>query len=700
MLEEFLKPSCVAVVGASGNPGKVGYAALRNMIQHGFAGKIVPVNPEAEEVLGLKCYSNVLSFLGSIDLALIAVPARAVPSVVEDCGRKGVKGVVIFSSGFREVGGNGVLLERELVNLCRKFGVRMLGPNCLGVINTYMPINASFAATMPLRGGVGFISQSGALCSMVLGWSLTEQVGFSNFVSLGNKADLDEGDFIRALGEDEKTRVILLYIEGIEKGEKFLEAAEEFSRTKPIIVLKAGVSEAGARATSSHTGSIAGSDIAYEAAFKEAGVIRVRTLEELFNLTKAFEKQPMPRGMGIGIVTNAGGPGILAVDASEKYGLRMASIGSRTVDLLRKKLPPASNFHNPIDLLGDAGAGRYEFALKMMLDDPNVDALIVILTPQAMTEPEKTAEAIVKVYRSHLEKPVLAIFLGGKEVEGAARILLDSGIPNYQFPEQAVFAVRKMFDFIQRKERFEEARRVKFDVDRGKVKDVLAAVRSEGRVNLRSDEARNVVEAYGIAVPKSFVVGAKELAVSAAEEIGYPVALKVVSPEILHKTDIGCVKLNLKTPEEVERAFDDIIHNASLYVRGARVFGVEVQEMAGGGKEMIVGVTKDLQFGHLVMFGLGGIYVNLLRDVSFRLNPLTVRKAWNMMEETRAYRLLRGFRGEPPSDVASVVEVLLRVSQLVEDFKEICDMDINPLQVYEEGKGCLALDVKMTLEAK
>jgi len=696
-LEAIFNPKSVAIIGASRTPGKVGYVLTKNMIDSGYDGEIYPINPNAEEILGLKAYPSVMDVPGNVDLAVIAIPSAYVLMVAEECGEKGVKALVVISAGFKETGHEGALLERQLVAVGEKYGMRIQGPNCLGLINTAVPINLSFAAGMPRRGRIGFISQSGALGTAVLDWVLQQDIGFHSFISLGNKGDLDEVDYIEAMGEDEDIAVILLYLESIEKGRRFLDVASEVVEKKPVIILKGGTSNAGARAAGSHTGALVGSFLAYKTAFDRAGVILAESVEELFNYAIAFTVQPLPKGEGVAIVTNAGGPGILATDLSEKLGVRMAGISSETRNRLRNGLPPAAATGNPVDVLGDAKADRYKFAVETVLRDGRVYAVVVLLTPQAMTESMETALALAEIMKRDPGKPVITVFMGGNSVKEAAEYLNDSGIPCYDFPEKGIKTIYAMYEYSRfLREPVYPPARFK-DVDREAVREIIDTVRKDGRVVLLSNEAADVVEAYGIAAPENRLAQSPEEAANYAEELGYPVVLRIVSPDILHKTDVGGVALNLNSAEEVASAYDGIITSVSRYMPRARIYGMMVYHMVPRGREMIIGMSQDVQFGPLMMFGLGGIYVNFLKDVSFRLAPLSEPEARGMIEETKAFTLLKGIRGEPPSDIESIKMTLLRVGQLVSDFPEIVEMDINPIIVYGEGEGCTALDVKITL---
>jgi acetyltransferase len=696
-LDTFFVPRSVAIIGASRTPGKVGHILTKNIIDSGFRGEIYLINPNANDILGLKCYPSILDAPGQIDLAIFAIPADLVLKVADECGRKGVKGLIIISAGFKETGRKGAILEEQLLELGRKFNMRIQGPNCLGIINTSASLNLSFAEGMPRRGSIGFISQSGALGTAVLDWILKEEIGFHSFISLGNKADLDEIDFIEAMGDDEEVSVILLYIESIEEGRRFLDVVSDVVEKKPVVVLKGGTSTAGAKAAGSHTGALVGSFLVYQTAFDRAGVILAEGVEELFNFGIAFSEQPIPEAEGIAIVTNAGGPGILATDLSEKLGLMLSGLTLETQSQLRKFLPPAAAVGNPVDILGDAKADRYKHAIERVLKDNNVNAVVVILTPQAMTESFATAEAVVELRNQLSEKPIVTVFMGGKKVEEAQRLLNKNGISCYDFPENAIKTISALYGY----SRFLNEPKhhpIRFrDVNPEKVRKVLDLVKKDNRVVLLSNEAAEVVKAYSINAPKNAIARNAEEAIKYAEELGFPVVLRIVSPDILHKTDIGGVVLNLMNPEEVKNAYERILSNVYRFTPQARIYGVMVYHMAPSGREIIIGMSQDVQFGPLIMFGLGGIYVNFLKDVSFRLAPLSESDAREMMEETKAFSLLKGIRGETPSDIEALKNILLRVGQLVWDFPEIVEMDINPVMVYGQGEGCIALDVKITL---
>jgi acetate---CoA ligase (ADP-forming) len=693
----FFSPDSVAVIGASRREGAVGNEVVKNLLNCGYPGKIFPVNPKAENLLGLKCYPNVLNIKDDIDLGIITVPAETVPKAAEEAGKKGLKGLIVISAGFREIGLEGLKRENALLDVCRKYQMRLVGPNCLGLINTSTPINASFAPQMPKKGGISFASQSGALCTAILDWAEKEGIGFSNLISLGNMADMDEADFMQLLAEDPSTKAILIYVEGIKEGRKFLKVAPMVSKKKPVVILKPGVSEAGARAAASHTGSAAGSGVAYDVAFKKCGILRASSIEEMFNLGIAFSYQSVPHGRNVAIVTNAGGPSVVAVDACSSQNLGMAWLSPETSESLRKNLPPQASWINPIDVLGDALADRYEFALKTVLPEDYIDSIIVILTPQAMTQALETAKHLIALNSKFPEKPMFAVFMGGERIEKAVKVLNEAGIPVYSHPEKAVLALAGMTQYRDRLNRTVEDEYPPFKPDRETVHRILDRAKTERRTSLITEETRQIVQAYGIPIPPSEMAQNVRQAVNAANKIGYPVALKVVSPQILHKTDIGGVKLNINSERETISAFNEIIRNSNFFMPEARIFGVEVQKMVPKGREVIIGMTRDIQFGPLIMFGLGGIYVNILKDFSFRLAPLSVQNVSEMMTETKSYALLRGVRGERSADIDSVVNIILKVSQLVMDFEAISEIDINPLFAYERDKGVLALDVKITV---
>ena len=697
MLDMFSSPQAVAVIGASREPEKLGYNVLHNIVQYGYAerGAVYPINPNAKEILGLKCYPSVLVVPEAIDLAVIVIPSKQVLNALVECGEKGVKGVVIISAGFREMGQEGWQREREIVSVARRYGMRLVGPNCLGLIDTIARLNASFAVGMPRQGTIAFMSQSGALCTAILDMALADEVGFSRFVSLGNKADLDEIAFIEEWADDPYTRVIIAYLEGISDGTEFMRVAERVSRHKPIIAIKAGTTSAGSRAVSSHTGTLAGLERAYEAAFRQSGVIRARSVQELFDFSIAFARQPLLQNDRIVIVTNAGGPGIMATDACELAGLRLAPLEAETMTSLRSFLPAAASVLNPVDVLGDARADRYERTVSQVLDDPNVGGVIVIVTPQIMTQVEETARVVGQLSKKR-KKPILGCFMGREAVAPGIRILNEHAVPNYPVPERAVAALAAMM--AHRRWHVRPAAQLEtFAVDRSRVQGALQRVKEEGRVAMGDAEAWEVLEAYGIATPKTRLARSPDEAVGLAEEIGFPVAVKIASPDILHKTDVGGVQLNVATAADVRKAYALMVYRAGQYVPNAEIWGCLIQEMIIGGKEVIVGMHRDPNFGPLMMFGLGGIYVEALGDVAFRVVPFDRREAKEMIGEIRASGVFRGVRGEGVSDLEALSEALLRLSQLAADFPEIVEFDINPVTVFEDGHGLVGIDPRLVL---
>ncbi|NPV73286.1 MAG: acetate--CoA ligase [Pelotomaculum sp.] len=696
-LTSFFNPESVAVIGASRSPGKIGNVILKNLIKSGYRGKIFPVNPKEAEIEGIPCYPSIERAPEPAGLAIISVPAAKVLEAAEECGKTGVKYLVVISAGFKETGKEGLELERRLVETCKKYKMRMLGPNCVGFMDTHVPINASFAAGFPMKGEIAFISQSGAMVLSILDWSFQAGLGFSKFVSLGNKAELTEAHLIEDAAEDPYTKVILCYIEDVENGPHFLEVARRASRKKPVIILKSGTSQAGAQAASSHTGALAGSDLAYETAFRQCGVIRARSMPELFDLAVAFACQPVPKGEKVAIITNSGGPGIVATDNVELKNLKMARFTKETLNELRSYLPPESNIYNPVDVLGDAKADRYRFALEKVLADPGVDSVVVLVCPAGVTEPLETARTMIELGKAYPEKPLFAAFMGGERLHGGVRALSEAKIPCFTFPEPAISAISGLVGYARTRERPQKEEVFNFkDLDKKTVKAIFYDVKKDNRLVLLGSEAAEVVAAYGVPVAPTVLSSSPEEAAGQADKIGYPVVLKIASPKIMHKTDVGGVKTGLATHDQVKAGFIEIMDNVHRYLPRVSVYGVEVQKMMPKGIELIIGVTRDVQFGPLIAFGLGGIYVNLLKDVSFRLTDgLSPREVINMIAETKAYTLLRGYRGEKPADIKAIIEIIGRVAKLVNDFPEITEMDINPVFAY--NKGACALDVKITI---
>jgi len=695
-------PRSIAVIGASRDPNSVGQSVFRNILMGGYKGVLYPVNPKAQFILSVKAYPSITEVPDEVDLAVIVVPAPIVLQVLEECGEKGVKGAIVISAGFKEIGGEGIERERRLKEIADKYGIALIGPNCLGVINTdpAISMNASFAGNMPQQGRIAFISQSGALCTAVLDYARGQGIGFSKVVSMGNKADIDEADILMALAEDPQTSVILMYLEELTSGRRFIDVARvitgELPQPKPILAIKAGRTAAGARAASSHTGALSGSDEVYEAILAQAGVLRVESVEELFDYAEAFVNQPLPNGPRIAIITNAGGPAIMAADACARYGLELSNLTEETRKKLKASLPPAASIQNPIDLIGDAQHDRYEIALEAVMKDPNVDMIAVLLTPQAMTDVEEVARTIVRISKSD-GKPIVATFMGWYDVSPGIKVLIENGIPHYSFPEQAIRALAAMYRFVKWLTRPRTDIKFFADVDKNTAREIILKARSEGRRLLREDEALKVLEAYKFPVMLWGIASSPEEAVKVANEIGYPVVMKILSPDIIHKFDVGGVILNLDSEGAVIDAFEKMMKQVSEKCPDARIDGVLIQKMAKKGVETILGMTRDPIFGPMLMFGLGGIYVEVLKDVTFRVAPVRELGALRMVKSIRSSAMLSGYRGQPPSDIDAIVECICRLSQLVIDFDEIEELDINPLMVFPKGEGASVLDARILL---
>jgi acetate---CoA ligase (ADP-forming) len=621
--------------------------------------------------------------------------------VMEECAKVKVKSVIVITAGFKEVGPEGKKLEEEVIATARRAGIRFIGPNCLGIISPPHKLNASFGGDLPIPGSIGYISQSGALLAAILDLANANGMGFSSLISIGNKADVDELDLIKALGVQKDTKVIAGYLENITNGDEFVREAEEISYTKPILLMKSGSTAAGAKAASSHTGSLAGGDVAYESAFKRAGVIRCDSIKEQFDFAQAFANQPLPEGPNVAVLTNAGGPGIMAADAIEERGLTFAKLSEETIKKLAEKLPAAANTRNPVDVLGDALADRYEFALDVVLDDPNVHSVVLLLTPQAMTQAKETAEAVVKILKKKkMNKPVLACFLGASKVADGVAVLRQGRIPQYDSPESAVATLRVMVDHIRWRTRPKRVVRL-FSVNRRKVESILERHLRQGLLDIGEAEAKEIIEAYGFATPKGSIATTAEQAANIAQQLGFPVVLKIWSPDILHKSDVGGVKVGLQSEGQVKDAFDLMMYRIPKKKPDAHILGVLVQEMVRtAGKEVIIGMHRDPHFGPLMMFGMGGIMVEVLKDVAFYLAPLTSEEAKQMLVNTKTYHILKGVRGQEGVDIEAIAEGLQRVSQLVTEFPEIKEMDINPYVVGAPGTTPIAVDARISLEKK
>jgi acetyltransferase len=721
-LEPILRPKSIAVIGASRQRNTIGWQILDNLLRVGFNGPVYPVNPKASAIHSIPAYKSIADVPGPVDLAVVVVPNKYAAQVIRQCVKKDVKGLVVISAGFKEVGGEGIAREQELVDIVREAGIRMVGPNCLGVINNdpAVSMNATFAPARPPVGPVGFVSQSGAMGASILDYAESLNIGISMFVSSGNKAEVSGNDVIEYWRDDPGTQVILMYLESFGKPETFVELGREITQRKPICVVKSGRTGAGARAAASHTGAMAGTELATDAIIKQAGALRAETVEELFDLAMSFANQPLPVGNRVAIVTNAGGPGIMAADACEANGLSVVHLAPETEDLLRTRLPEEASVKNPVDLIASASAENYEFALQCVFDDPNVDAAIAAFVPPLGIQTKDVAAAIVRVNERHPEKPLLAVLMGREGLPDGLAELHDASIPAYIFPESAARALGAMWQYRCIAGR-RTGRVLEFEADDGAVEAIIESTLAAGQGKLSEPDAMRVLEAYGVPVaPWTFVSkdGPRSLAPAVAEaagDVGFPVALKVVSPDVVHKTDVGGVALGLENKAEVERAVRAMVKQVTeppaepkKSRKGAkktkrpkkepRIDGVMVQQMAGGGLETIVGLTRVPRVGALIMFGMGGIYVEALRDVVLRLAPLHDVDAEEMIREVKLFRLLEGVRGQAPRDLDALEEAILRISQLAERHPRIEEMDINPLISLEQGAMAIDARVQVTAE--
>jgi 4-hydroxybutyrate---CoA ligase (ADP-forming) len=694
----FFSPESIAIIGASEKPG-VGKTIFYNITKH-FKGKIYPVTPSNPTVGGLTAYKNVLDIPDSIDLAVVAAPSKFTPSVMEEVGKKGIKGAIIVSAGFKEVDEAGAKLEREVGEIAKKYDIKVIGPNCLGIISFSKDniMNSTFLKITPKYGNIALVSQSGAICAATVEDAEAQNIGFSKVISMGNKVDMDESDVLELLAEDEDTRVIVMYLEDIRNARRFMEIAKKITaeRKKPIIVLKSGRTAEGAKAAASHTGALGGSDANYEAAFAQCGVIRVDTMGELFDLATAFSKQPLPNG-NVVIVSNAGGPAIISTDACSRFGLKMADISSIR-DEIAAVIPAYGSPRNPVDIVGDADYLRFEKVLHLTLAHPNVGSVVTMCTPSATLNYDDLARVLVKVSQQFPNKTILASLMGLAEGMENRRIMSEGGIPYYLYSEPAIRTLKSMYDFKKWVDEVSNKRTtLQFAKDTAKVKSVFENVRKNGRSNLLEEEGYEVLEAYGFPTPKSILCTREQECMDAANEIGYPLVMKVVSPDIIHKSDAGGVKVGIKTDDELKNSFRTITENALKYKSDAKIKGVLVQEMIKSAKETILGASQDPTFGPVIMFGLGGIYVEVLKDVVFRIVPIDEQEAIKMVESIKTIKLLKGVRGEKSSDLKAIADSLQRLSQLVVDFPEIKEFDINPLLVLEEGKGARVVDARIIL---
>lgn len=695
-LKPFFEPAGVAVIGASANPTKLSHGIFKNLNRYGYPGGKYPVNPGANEILGQKCYAGILDVPNPVDLAVIILPAPAIPEVLKDCGKRNIPAAIIISGGFREIGSQGLQLEEECLQIAEKNNIRLIGPNCVGNINLITGLNTTFIQGMPVRGGIGFLSQSGAVCGGIVDHVVNKQIGFSHFVSLGNEADVNETDVIEYLASDDATRVITAYVESIRNGRRFIDICKKVSRIKPIVILKAGRSEAGGKAVSSHTGSMAGSRAAYSAAFKQAGVIEVFSVEELLNVSQALDFSPLPKGRKTAILTNAGGPAALAADSLDENGFQLARLNEQSMSNLKPQLAAAAQVGNPIDMLGGADPKQYQAALHEVLFDAGVDLAIPILVPQALVNPAQVAQAIAdETLKS--KKPVIACFMGEQSIVEARQILHENRITMLDYPEKIGSVCAGLWRYAEIKLHKNIDKTVQLtNLDPKGVAHFFDA--HIGEKVFGEMESRLIFEKYGLPIVAGQLAKNKEEALDLAEKFGYPLVLKIAAKGIMHKSDVQGVVVGIKNDTELTFAWDEIMKKAKLANASSVIQGCMVEKMAKPGWEVILGMKRDPNFGALMMFGLGGIFVELYRDVSFRVAPLSRSGAKEMVAETKAAALLKGFRGKLEADLEGIYDCLQRLSQLAMDFPSICEMEINPLVVYPKSEGVLGLDCRILLE--
>ncbi len=698
-LTPFFSPQGVAIIGASLDPTKLGYGLSRNLVQSGYRGAIHFINLKGGNLMGHPVYRHISETPDPVDLAVVLIPAQAIPAAIEDCAQRGIKALIIASGGFRETGSQGAALEDKCLDIARAYGVRLLGPNCIGLIDTHLPIDTTFLSPPgPTPGDVAFISHSGAICAAVIDWARGQGFGLSRMVSLGNQSDVTETDLLAPVAEDPYTRVITLYLEGVSDGRRFLEQAQAVTRQKPIVALKVGRYMSSQQAVASHTGALAGLESAYNAAFRRAGVIRAETTEELFDWARALAWCPLPKGRSVGVLTNAGGPGVTAIDALEAQGLKIANLSSGTEAALRDLLDPAASLKNPVDMLAAATPQQYAGCLQVLLDDVHVDSVMVILPPPPMHTAGGIAKAVIPVIYT-ADKPVIVALMGERLIQEAVEHFRAARIPEYRFPERAAEALAVL---TQRAEYLTSSSEIQDrslqplnDLNSSAVGSILSKYDSGGFIS--QEDAFDLMNAYGIPTIQPQLAQTAHQAADLAQEMGFPVAIKIASPHIPHKSDVGGVLLHLQNPQEVENGFAKIIENSQAALPDAEILGVLVQRMIPAEQDVIIGAIQDPQFGALVMFGSGGIEVEGLKDVQFALAPLSIKEAKQMLADTWAGKKLHGFRNLPPADQGAVVDVLLRLAQLACDYPQLAEIEINPLSVLEQGKGAFAVDVRVRL---
>ena len=692
----ILSPRSIAVIGASDKRGSVG-ATITSNIMNGFRGTVYPISPTREKVFYKRAYKSVLDVPKQIDLAVIVIKNTLVAPVLEECGKKKIRGVIIITAGFKEVDEAGAKREQQVKDIAKKYGIHVIGPNCLGVMNLdpKTMMNSTFLKVTPKSGKIALVSQSGAICAALVEDASAQGIGFSAVVSLGNKAAMSEVDVLKILAKHKQTKVIVMYLEDMGDGQEFLKVCKNITKKlkKPVLVLKSGRSPEGAKAAMSHTGALMGSDEIYDALLRQSGAIRVDTMEELFDYATAFSKQPLPKG-GLVIVSNAGGPAIISTDACSKMKIKMADIAS-----IRKKIdqviPPWGSSRNPVDIVGDADFNRFHNVLDRVLRHPKVGSVITMCTPSGTLDYDKLAEVVVQMSKKY-KKTMLASLMGLDEGVTNREILAKGDVPYYTYAEGAIRTLAAMIRF-SNWVKSPTGRITKFKADKAKAKKILDKAKSERRPNLLEEEGQEILRAYGLPLPKSALAASEAEALKAAKKIGYPVVMKIASPQIIHKSDAGGVRVNLASDAEVRAAFKEIIKNAKSYNSKAQIKGVLIVEMVKGGKELIIGSKLEPGFGPVIMLGMGGIYVEVLKDVTFKLAPVTEMEADDMIASIKTQKLLQGVRGERPSDIAKLSECIQRLSQLVSDFEEIKELDMNPVLVMEKGRGCRILDVRIGL---
>ena len=697
-LDKLFNPKVVAIVGATTKKESVGYALMKNIIGSGFDGIVYPINPKRTNVLGVKAYPSLDDVPDKIDLAIIATPAKSVPEIVEKCGKVGVSGILLISAGFAEAGEDGKELMKQIFETIRKYKIRLIGPNCLGFINPSIKFNASFANKMALPGKIALISQSGALCTAILDWSIKQNVGFSNFVSIGSMMDVSFHDLIDYFGSDPHTSSIVIYMESLIDARSFMSAARAFARNKPIIVLKAGKSTEGAQAAMSHTGSLAGNDFVFDAAFRRAGVIRVDTIEELFNIAKSLAMQPKPVNNRLAIVTNAGGPGVIATDTLIAKGGKLTKLSDETISELNKHLSTHWSKGNPIDVLGDAGPEQYAKAVELCAKDRNVDGILVILTPQSMTDSTEIAMQIAAISKN-CKKTVLASWMGADDIAEGQKVLEANNIPVYQTPENAVKCFMLMYDYSRNLNILHETPShipQEFQPEKSKNQELINHVLKDNRTVMTEFEAKQFLNNYQIPVIKNGLAKTEEEAIAMSEKFGYPLVMKIASPDILHKTDVGGVILNILNKEEAKIAYKKILKSSKEKVPDADIRGVFVEQMMKRKYELIIGCKKDPIFGPTIVFGMGGVAVEIFKDTTVGLPPLNMALAMRIIEDTKIYELIKGYRGMPGADITSIQFLLYKFAYLLMDFPQILEIDINPFGVDE--RGGVVLDAKVLLD--